>query len=261
MASFETINYSVANDVASIKLNRPKALNAFNVDLRKELLAAVEQANADDYVRVVIIGGEGRGFCAGADLTENLLDFYESVDQQIEQEYKPFLLAIHESPKLYIAAVNGAAAGIGSSLAMSCDFIVMAEDAYIYQAFAAIGLVPDGGASWHLVRSLGYKRALQMIVESEKMPAQRALDLGLANKVVKSSDLDEATRTWAEKLAQGAPIAQRHTKEIIRKAMASSLSDIIDLEAKYQVECSQSEDSADAVKALFAKRAPVFKGK
>ena len=143
MSTDETVSYQVENRVATILLNRPGALNAVNEAMRRELLAAVDRANADSDVRVIVLGGRGRAFCAGADLTEDYRPRYDSVDQQIKESYKPVLLALYHSEKITLSSVRGAAAGAGSALAMVCDLTIMADSAYIYQAFAAIALVPD----------------------------------------------------------------------------------------------------------------------
>lgn len=261
MSEFKTINYEVISQVATIRLNRPKAMNSFNVDLRRDLLAAVNKANNDNNVRVVVIGAEGRGFCAGADLTENFRDFYDTLEEQIIEEYKPFLMAIHNSPKIFISSTQGAVAGIGSALAMVCDLSIMAEDAYIYQAFATIALIPDGGVTWHLVNTLGYRRALEMIIEGEKMPAKTCVELGLANRVVPGEELASATQAWAEKLAAGAPLTQKYSKEVLKKAMYMSLSEVIDEEANKQDITAGSQDHKEGATAFFEKRQPSFIGK
>lgn len=143
---FKKVIYDTSNRVATILLNRPKAMNAFETQLRLDLMAAISQAEGDDDVRVIIISGVGRGFSAGADLQHGI-EPYDTIEDQILAEYKPFLMAIHNSPKLFISAVNGPCAGIATALTMVCDLTVMAEDAYLYQAFAAIGLVKAG--SWN----------------------------------------------------------------------------------------------------------------
>ena len=228
MSDFETVRYAVDEGVALITLNRPAVMNAFNGQMRRELLAAVRCASDDAAVRVVVLTGEGRGFSAGADLADGVPQL---VQQQIDEEYKPVLMAISEAPKPFISAVNGAAAGIGSSFAMACDLTVMADNAYIYQAFMAIALVPDGGATWHLVRQLGRKRAFEVIVEGEKMSAARCLELGLANRVVPAERLLEETLAWARTIAKKAPLALRYSKEALNKAMQLDLADTISYEA------------------------------
>lgn len=260
MATFELVNYEVVNRVARIAMNRPEARNAFNSQLRLDLAAAISEANADDEVRVLVIAGEGKGFCAGHDLADGF-GGYDKISETIEAQYKPFLLGVYDSPKLCIASVQGAAAGIGAALSLCCDFTVMAESSYLYQAFLPIGLVPDGGASWHLVRSLGYKRAMQLVIEAEKLPAQQCVELGLANKVMADDKLAEETQAWAEKLASGAPIAQRLAKQLLQQGMQDNLVPVIEAEAKAQDICSTSEDTAIAVTAFFNKTTPVFTGR
>ena len=160
MSNYDTVQIERKGSVALVSLNRPDSLNAFNAAQRADLRRAVREVNDDPAVLAVVLTGTGRAFCAGADLletAENPGDF--RVEDQLNGEYKPILLEMNRAGKPWIAAVNGAAAGIGSAFAMNCDLVVMAENAYIYQAFAAIGLVPDGGVTWHLVRTLGRHRA------------------------------------------------------------------------------------------------------
>jgi 2-(1,2-epoxy-1,2-dihydrophenyl)acetyl-CoA isomerase len=261
MSNFQTVIYSVENRVATIRMNRPGVMNAVNEQMRNDLLAAVDMANADDQVRVIVLGGKGRGFCAGADLTEDYRPRYDSVDQQIKKSYKPVLMTLYDSDKITLSSVRGAAAGAGSALAMVCDLSIMADDAYIYQAFAAIALVPDCGASWHLVRQLGRKRAFQVMLEAEKLAATECVELGLANRVVAVDDLDGATQAWAEKLAACAPLAQRHLKQLVRQAPFNTLEQSIDQEAGLQNDCIASADFAEGTAAFFEKREAFFSGR
>ena len=260
MTNYQYLNYSVSNRVATIGFNSPKSLNALHQAMRLEIMAAVEQAESDDEVRVVVITGKGRAFCAGADLTEGMPG-HNSFVEQCAVEYTPWLMAIHDSEKIYIAAVNGAAAGIGSAVAMNCDLMVMADDAYLYQAFSAIGLIPDGGANWLLVNKLGYQRAFEMAVDAGRLTAEQCLELGLANKVVKASELVEHAQTWAERLAQGAPLSQRALKGLMRKASSMSYEEVVNQEAVLQSALITSEDSINAVGAFFAKQKAEFKGR
>jgi len=260
MSDYETVNYSVAKRVATIALNRPKAMNAFTKQLRLELLAAIERAENDSDVRVVVLTGEGRGFSSGADLAAGL-EGHDTIESQILEEYKPILLAIDQSSKLFIAAVNGACAGVGSAMAMTCDFMVMAEDAFVYLAFAAVGLIPDGGASYQLVNALGYRRAMQLFVEAGRLTAEQCQQYGVANKVVPADELLPQTQAWAEILAQGAPLAQQLGKQVMRSASRSSFADVINTEAKLQVTTTTSQDHQNATMAFFSKQKPVFVGK
>ncbi len=258
--SFDTVTIERQDRVALLRLNRPEALNSINAALRRELLAAVREANDDDGVRVVVLTGNGRAFCAGADLQEAPLDG-DAVEIQLNEEYKPILMAISEASKPWISAVNGACAGVGSSFAMACDLTVMAEDAYIYQAFTAISLVPDGGATWHLVRTLGRKRAYEVIVTGEKIKAQKCLEWGLCNRVVPVDDLLPYTMGWAAELANKAPLALRHAKQALNSAIEESVGETISTEARLQSICVDSEDAKEGVRAFIEKRSPVWQGR
>lgn len=260
MPEYQFVSYSTRNRVATIALNSPKSLNALHQAMRLEIIQAVQQAESDADVRVVIIAGVGRAFCAGADLSEGMPG-HDSFVEQCAAEYTPWLMAIHNSDKIYLAAVNGVAAGIGSAVAMNCDLMVMADDAYLYQAFSAIGLIPDGGANWLLIQKLGYQRAFEMAVDAGKLTAQQCLELGVANKVVAADSLMEQSQQWAEKLAQGAPLSQKALKSLMRKAHGMSYQAVIEEEALLQSELINSADSKNAVAAFFAKQPAVFEGK
>jgi 2-(1,2-epoxy-1,2-dihydrophenyl)acetyl-CoA isomerase len=258
MSEYATLRYELRDAVALITLNRPEVMNALDRRMRLEVRAVAERVNADERVRAVVLTGEGRAFSAGADLAEGAPPLVQRI---LDEEYKPALLAIARSPKPWIAAVNGAAAGIGSSFAMSCDLMLMAEHAYLYEAFMAIALVPDGGATWHIVRAIGPKRAFQMIVEGEKMGAARCVELGLANRAVPAEQLLEEAFAWAARLAAKATLALRYSKEAIHEAMERDLAETISYEARLQNITLTSEDAKEGVLAFFEKRAPVFRGR
>ncbi len=260
MANYDTVTVERFERVALVSFNRPDSLNAFNAALRADILQAVEEVNADPEIRVAVLTGAGRAFSAGADLAEVTgADF--DVENQLNGEYKPVLMAIHQAPMPWISAVNGAAAGVGSAFAMGCDLTVMAENAYLYQAFAAISLVPDGGATWHLARTLGRKRAYEMIVTGEKLPAQRCHELGLCNRVVAADTLIADSLAWAQELAAKAPLALRYAKESLNFALEQELPATISEEARLQKICIGSADAAEGVEAFIGKRAPVWQGK
>ncbi|MES9968510.1 MAG: enoyl-CoA hydratase/isomerase family protein [Candidatus Thiodiazotropha sp.] len=260
MSKFETITYVVENRVATISLNRPKTVNAISQRMRQELKLAIDDAEEKDDIRVVVLRSEGKGFSSGTDLTEGLAG-YKTIDDQIQTEYKPLLIGIAESTKVYISSIHGACAGIGASLALTCDLSIMSEDAFLYIPFAALSLVPDGGMSYHLVKAMGYKQAYQLITESGRLSADECLQYGLINKVVSGESLVERTQAWAEKLSAGAPLAQKFGKQIMRQVGGSSHENIFDMESKLQNHCTSSQDFADASRAFFEKRTPVFTGK
>jgi 2-(1,2-epoxy-1,2-dihydrophenyl)acetyl-CoA isomerase len=264
--SFETVQIERHGAVARLVLNRPDALNSFNTQLRTELRRAVEAINADESLRVVVLAGAGRAFSAGADLAEGALGSAggavgATTENQLNFEYKPIIVGISESPKLWIAEVQGAAAGIGSAVAMACDFMVMADEGYLYQAFAAIGLIPDGGATWQLLRAVGRKRALEIIVGGERIYAQRCLELGLCNRVVAAQALPAATMDWAAELAGKAPLAMTYSKLALARADALSLEAMVSAEAGMQHILIESEDCSEGISAFFEKRSPQFSGR
>ncbi len=244
--------------LATVTLNRPAVFNAFNAAMRTQLLQAIEALNADPQIRIAIVKGAGPGFCAGADLTEGMP---QSITTQIENEYKPFLTAIAYGKKLWMAAIHGSAAGIGGALAMACDLAVIEEDANIYLAFAAIGLVPDGGATWHLLQAMGHKKAMETVIEGRKIAASQCLEYGLVNKVVPKGSASAAAREWALRLCEGAPLAQAAAKRALRQAGRLQLEDAITFEAQLQQDLIASEDFRAGVAAFLAKRKPEFKGK
>lgn len=260
MSDYETVLIERQGPVALVTMNRPDKLNTFNATLRREMLWAVREINADDSVRVAVLTGAGRCFGAGADLSEERGSKFR-VEDQLNGEFKPVLMEISEGPKPWISAVKGACAGVSSSFAMACDLTVMAEDAYIYQAFAAIGLIPDGGASWHLVRTLGRKRAYEIIVTGEKISAQKCLDWGLCNRVVVVDELLPAALAWAQELAAKAPLSLRYAKQALNGAIEHSMGDTITDEAKLQHLCVSSEDAEEGFTSFLEKRAPVWKGR
>lgn len=260
MANYETVTVEHVGQVALVSFNRPENLNAFNAALRRDMLQAVQAVNADTDIRAVVLTGTGRAFSAGADLLEVTGGDFD-VEQQLNNEYKPVLMAIHNAPKPWISAVNGAAAGVGSAFAMGCDLTVMADNAYLYQAFAAISLVPDGGATWHLVRTLGRKRAYELIVTGEKLPAARCQELGLCNRVVAADQLVADTLAWAAELAGKAPLALRHAKEALNFALEHELSATIAEEARLQKICINSADAKEGVEAFIGKRPAVWQGR
>jgi 2-(1,2-epoxy-1,2-dihydrophenyl)acetyl-CoA isomerase len=244
--------------VATLTLNRPDKLNAFDSELKKEMRSRVAEIEDDPEILVVILRGSGRGFCAGADLGDGMEG---RASFHLDMEYKPFLTGIAMSNKIWIAQVHGACAGIGAAVAMNCDFMIMSDDAYIYMAFATIGLVPDGGNTQLLLNALGYKRALQAALEGRRIPAEECLQYGICNKVVGADMLEEESNALAGRLAGGAPLALAATKRLMRKVGAMSYGEAISAEGLEQTPLLKSQDFAEGVRAFFAKEKPVFKGK
>lgn len=255
----EIINYERRDAVAVITLNRPDSMNAFTTELRAELASALQRAGDDDGVRVVVLTGEGRCFSAGADLKDSKVD--RPVTEILQVEYRPVQEAIASMPKPVIAAVPGSAAGIGLSIALNCDLLIMADNAFLLSPFTTISLVPDGGLNWLLVKQLGYRRAFQLSVESERIPADRCVELGLANKTVPAEELQGAALEWAQALSQRAPLSLAATKKAMRHAADYDYASTYDIEAELQGELLGCEDNREGIQAFFEKRAPKFKGK
>ena len=246
--------------VALITLNRPEALNAFDQRMADDLLQALGSVSVDPSIRAVVLTGAGGRFSAGADLKTGLPDD-RRIEDTINSRFRPPIHLISSMDKPVLAAVAGPAAGIALSFALACDLVVMSEGAYILSPFAAIGLIPDGGATWLLARRMGYHRAYEACIEGDRISAQRCLELGLANRVVSEDDLLGETLAWAEALTEKAPVALALTKRAMRASMNSSFEEAISYEAKMQNACQESEDSTEGIAAFVEKRKAQFKGR
>jgi 2-(1,2-epoxy-1,2-dihydrophenyl)acetyl-CoA isomerase len=253
----DIVRYRQDGAVAVITLHRPDAMNAFHTELRAALAFALEKAHEDDSVRVVVLTGEGRTFSAGADLKAGI---DRDVSEILQLEYRPIQEAIANMPKPIIAAVAGSAAGIGLSIALHCDLMIMADNAFLLSPFTTISLVPDGGLNWLLVHQLGYRRAFQLSVESERIPAQRCVELGLANKAVPADELMPAAMEWARTLAERAPLSMAATKKVMRFAANKDWGEAYDMEARLQGELLGCDDNKEGIEAFFEKRKPEFTG-
>lgn len=254
----DIMTYEQRGATAIITLRRPDRMNAFTKELRVKLHAALERARGDDAVRVVILTGEGRCFSAGADLNDTV---DRPVTEILLHEYRPVQEAIASIPKPVIAAVPGSAAGIGLSMALQCDLLIMADNAFLLSPFTTISLVPDGGLNWLLVRQLGYRRAFQLSVEAERIPANRCVELGLANRTAPAQQLQSAALEWAQVLEKRAPMSLAATKKAMRFAADNDWAGSYELEAELQGKLLGSDDNREGIAAFFGKRIPNFKGK
>jgi 2-(1,2-epoxy-1,2-dihydrophenyl)acetyl-CoA isomerase len=246
-----------------IELNRPDTMNAWNEQFGLDLLAAVQEAAADDSVRSVTITGAGRGFSSGADLKagfEPTPEGHPDVGRALRERYHPIISTIREMPKPVLAAVNGPAVGIGCSLALDCDLILAKESAYFLLAFVNIGLVPDGGSSVLVPSRVGYTRAAEMAMLGERVPAPKALEWGLINRVVAADALREEADALADRLAAGPTRSYAGTKRQLNAWLYSRMHEQLELEASIQQEMAASGDFAEGVAAFIEKRPARFAG-
>jgi 2-(1,2-epoxy-1,2-dihydrophenyl)acetyl-CoA isomerase len=256
----EILQINIESPIATVTLNRPNVLNAFNEKLVLDLQEAFRNLRQDKSVRVIILTGSGKGFSAGADLTEREASWnpdFPSKDALL-RGYMPIFSDIVNMPKIVIAAVNGPAAGIGAALAMACDLRVMTRSSYILSVFSNIALVPDGGLNWLLTRFLGYAKALEFAIEAKKINSQMCFDYGIANKIVEDDQLLEEASSWANKLARRSPQALSNTKKLMRDSLSKSYFDTFKEEAEIQNEIFGSPQHKEAVQAFFEKRQPKF---
>ena len=257
--TYQAIRVELADAVATITLNRPESLNALNAEMRAELLAAVKVAGRDEAVRAVVITGEGRGFCSGADLRGGSGE--RDFRRVLTDEYNPLITAIRELPRPVIAAVNGVAAGAGVSLALACDLVYAAEEARFIQAFVRIGLVPDSGSTRTLVRALGRHRAAQLIFGGDPLSAAEARATGLVAEIAPADQLAGVAHAAAAKLAAAPTRAIALAKRAINHAEDALLAESLALEAALQELAGRTEDHAEGVASFGEKREPRFLGR
>jgi 2-(1,2-epoxy-1,2-dihydrophenyl)acetyl-CoA isomerase len=247
-----------------ITLNRPDAMNAWDKQLGTDLLAAVEEAAADEGVRVVVVTGAGRAFSSGADLKagfDRTPEGHPDVQAALTGRYHPIITGIRRMPKPVLAAVNGPAVGIGCSLALACDLVIARESAYFLLAFINIGLVPDGGSSLLVPERVGLARAAEMAMLGERIGARQALDWGLINRVAADADFETAVDELAARLAAGPTNAYAGVKLQLNEWLLARMDAQLDLEAAIQQRSAASVDFREGVQAFLEKRPPAFAGR
>ncbi len=265
LMSFETVIYTLEKNVATVQMNRPDALNALSLQLSLDLRSAFEKAIADN-ARAVILTGSGRAFCSGGDLREmqSMWKKEGRIEAFLEDPLKALhdvIVLIRETPIPFIAAVNGVCAGAGTNFALACDLIVAAEDASFNEAFVRIGLSPDCGGTFFLPRAVGEKIAAELFMTGGTVDANRALQIGMINRIVPADALLEEAVKLAAKLAAGPTGSIGRIKKMLNATFSNTLSEQLELEHACQIESGKSADFKEGVAAFFEKRPPNFAGK
>ncbi len=251
------------NAVKWIWINRPEVKNAINPAVADALREEVINAPENHGARIIVIAGKGGAFCSGAELKIIKGDSADSIriQDQLENHYHPLICAMMESPLPVIAALSGAAVGIGCDLALAADMRIAVENSFLAEVFVNIGLIPDGGGTFHLPRLVGLGRAFEMAMIGSRIYALQALEWGLVNRIVSEDDFDEEVQTFAEALAVKAPLALTAMKRAMRSSLCDSLDNSLAREAVLQQQLSESNDFKEGVNAFMEKRSPCFKGK
>ena len=260
--AYETVNLHRREGELRIEINRPETMNAWGKQLSADLLASVERAAAGD-VRAVIVTGAGRAFCSGADLKAGFdptPDGKPDLRTALTERYHPVITQIRHLPKPVVAAVNGAAVGVGLSLALACDLVVAKESAYFLLAFVNIGLVPDGGSSLFVPTRVGHARATEMAMLGERVYAPQALEWGLINRAIADDDFDAEVDALGARLAAGPTRSYAGTKRQLNAWLYTRMDEQLELEAAVQQEMAGSADFMEGVSAFLGKRPAEFTG-
>jgi enoyl-CoA hydratase/carnithine racemase len=255
----ELVEFSISDSVAVLTLNRPEVRNAINDAMRSELLAAVERAAADDAITALVLTGKGKSFCSGGDISgmrERLKAPAGKVAYNGWRRQKQIhraVGALHGFPKPTIAAVNGAAAGLGCDLALACDFILAGEDAAFSMSFVKRGLVSDGGGMYFLPRRVGLPRAKEMIFTGRSVDAKEALAIGLADRVSVQASLVAEAVAWGRELGSGSPVSIALAKAILDRTFESTEEEVFALGREAQAICYTTDEHRASVEAFLDK--------
>lgn len=264
--AYETVNLRRRGAGAIVELARPDSMNAWNRQLGEDLLDAIGTVAKDEDVRAVMLTGAGRGFSSGADLKDVsgghdvTPEGHPDLRKVLVERYHPIILGIREMPKPVLAAVNGAAVGIGLSLALSADLVVARRSAYFLLAFVNIGLVPDGGSSAFVPDRVGFARATEMAMLGERIGAEQALEWGLINRVFDDEAFEDEAAALLDRLASGPTRSYAGSKRQLNAWMQARLAAQLELEADVQQQMAGSHDFAEGAMSFLQKRPPGFTG-
>jgi 2-(1,2-epoxy-1,2-dihydrophenyl)acetyl-CoA isomerase len=260
---YENIKFQIQNGVATLTLNRPDKLNSFTVAMHRDVRDALNLVQADKSVRVLLLTGAGRGFCAGQDLSDRAVEpGAQGVDlgYSVETYYAPLVMTLRSLPIPVICAVNGVAAGAGANIALACDIVLAGKSASFVEVFCKLGLIPDTGGTWHLPRLVGHARAMGMAMLGEKINAETAEQWGLIWRCVSDEGLMDEATTMAAHLAIAPTKGLAFTKRAIQASYANTLPEQLKLEGEMMRELGYSHDYREGVAAFIAKRPPHFTG-
>ena len=263
MIRYNTLIVEQIENVGVIRLNRPETLNAATPEMFDEIRLAAEYLR-DDGARALLLTGEGKGFCSGADLSVKNFGNASpgsTARKGLQSHYNPGMNALNALDIPIVCAVNGPAAGIGCALALAGDIIFASKSAYFLQAFANIGLVPDGGSTWLLPRSISMPDALELMLTGERLYAERAEQIGLINRCVADEHLFDEALAMAKRLASGPTVALGMIRQLVRGAQHMSMTEAMNLEAEAQKRAGDSDDFLEGIAAFKEKRKPKFQGR
>ena len=262
--TFNNIKFEVQDGIARLTLNRPDKLNSFTGEMHAELRVALDQVQADKSIRVLVLTGAGRAFCAGQDLADPDMAMIDGkmpdIGNVVEANYKPLVLRLQNLRVPTIAAVNGIAAGAGASVALACDLVIASKAASFLQAFSKIGLIPDTGGTWFLPQRVGMARAMGLALLADKLPAEKAAEWGLIWAAVDAADFAATVDGIAQQLSTAPTKALVRTRQAMHAAPGHTLEQQLSFEGGFMRELGWSPDYAEGVAAFMEKRAPKFTG-
>ena len=257
----EEVLFNKEGGIAEIKINRPEKYNSVRQSVAYAIQGYLDQCRDDDDVRVVILTGSGKAFCAGQDLGEIVDPNGPDLSAILSKHFNPIVRKIRSLPKPVIAAVNGVAAGASANIALACDIVVTNESASFLQAFSKIGLIPDSGGTFTLPRLIGWQKASALMMLGDKVPAKEALEMGMVYKVVPNALFPNYVKKLAVKLSLMPTKALALTKEALNRSYLNNFEQQLEVEDELQNIAGNTEDYAEGVEAFLQKRKPVFKGK